>query len=101
MAKYRKKPVEVEAFKYDGDLKGKHGWYVPDWAIEASEKGILFYSNLVEDLPPCELFIRTARGRVHVHVGDYVVLAPDGALHPCRAGIFEEAYDLVTEEETR
>lgn len=23
MAKYRKKPVEVDAFQYDGDLKGK------------------------------------------------------------------------------
>lgn len=23
MAKYRKKPVEIEAFQYDGDLKGK------------------------------------------------------------------------------
>lgn len=25
MAKYRKKPVEIEAFQYDGDLKGNDG----------------------------------------------------------------------------
>ena len=39
--KYRKKPVVIEAFKYDGDLKGADGkYYVPDWAIIAFENGI-------------------------------------------------------------
>lgn len=27
MAKYKKKPVVIEAFQYDGDLKGKNGYY--------------------------------------------------------------------------
>lgn len=27
MAKYIKKPVEIEAFQYDGDLKGSDGNY--------------------------------------------------------------------------
>lgn len=39
MAKYRKKPVVIEAFQYDGDLKDCDGnWYVPNWAVEAYEK---------------------------------------------------------------
>ena len=39
--KYRKKPVVIEAFQYDGDLKDKNGnWYVPKWASEAFEKGV-------------------------------------------------------------
>ena len=38
MAKYKKKPVEIEAFQYDGDLKGTDGkWYVPEWAVKAFE----------------------------------------------------------------
>ena len=42
--KYKKKPVVVEAFQYDGDLKGADGkYYVPDWAAEAYEKGIMYY----------------------------------------------------------
>ena len=39
MAKYRKKPVVIEAFQYDGDLKDRDGsWYVPAWAVEAYER---------------------------------------------------------------
>ena len=31
--KYRKKPVVIEAFQYDGDLIGSDGkFYVPIWA---------------------------------------------------------------------
>ena len=36
--KYRTKPVVIEAFQYDGDLKGSDGnWYVPQWAEDASK----------------------------------------------------------------
>ena len=39
--KFRKKPVIIEAFKYDGDLKDRNGlFYVPFWAQEAYKKGI-------------------------------------------------------------
>ncbi|CAM4225883.1 hypothetical protein HMPREF1097_04277 [Enterocloster bolteae 90B8] len=32
MAKYRKKPVVIDAFQYDGDLIESDGkYYVPDW----------------------------------------------------------------------
>ena len=42
--KYRKKPVEIEAFQYDGDLKGSDGkYYVPEWAVSAFENGELIY----------------------------------------------------------
>lgn len=42
--KYRKKPVVIEAFKYDGDLMDKYGnYYVPQWAVEAYKNGTLFY----------------------------------------------------------
>ena len=45
MAKYRKKPVEIEAFQYDGDLKGKDGkWYVPAWAEKAFDDGVMYLS---------------------------------------------------------
>lgn len=41
--KYRKKPVVIEAFQYDGDLKDKNdNWYVPKWASEAFEKVFCF-----------------------------------------------------------
>ena len=56
MAKYRKKPVVIEAFQYDGDLKGSDGnYYVPDWAVKAFEEGIMFYDSLSGREEPCEM----------------------------------------------
>ena len=61
--KFRKKPVIIEAFKYDGDLKDRNGlFYVPFWAQEAYKKGIMYYGAETCDLPPCELYIETLEG---------------------------------------
>lgn len=87
--KYKKKPVVVEAFQYDGDLKGADGkYYVPDWAAEAYEKGIMYY-----DLT--ELFINTLEGTHHVSVGDYIIQWVKGELYPCKQDIFVKTYDVL------
>lgn len=96
MDKYRKKPVVIEAFQYDGDLKDRNGnWYVPDWAVEAYEKGVMYYGPLNRDIPPCELFIRTLEGIHHVSVGDYVIQGVNGELYPCKPDIFEKTYESI------
>lgn len=94
--KYRKKPVEIEAFQYDGDLindKGKY--YVPMWAIEAYENGTLFYSSEDGNEPPCELFIKTLEGNMKVSVSDYIIRGVEGELYPCKPDIFEQTYEPV------
>ena len=95
MAKYRKKLVEIEAFQYDGDLKGSDGnYYVPDWAVRAFEENVMYYDILDMDCP-CELFIKTSEGTHHVSVGDYVIQDVNGELYPCKPDIFEKAYESV------
>ena len=45
--KYRKKPIEVEAIQYDGDLIDRSGnWYVPDWLVKAYQNGTIYYGTL-------------------------------------------------------
>jgi len=96
MTKYIKKPVEIEAFQYDGDLKGSNGeYYVPEWAVKAFKDGIMYYDSLDCNTPPCELFIRTLEGNHHVSVGDYVIKGVKGELYPCKPDIFEETYEEV------
>ena len=96
MSKYRKKPVEIEAFQYDGDLKGSDGnYYVPDWAVKAFEDGIMYYDSLDGQKEPCELFINTLEGKHHVSVNDYVIQGVNGELYPCKPDIFEKTYDIV------
>lgn len=58
---YRKKPVTVEAFQYDGDFKNSDGkWYIPNWAIDAFKSGTMFFMCAGE-LYPCkpDIFAKT------------------------------------------
>ena len=90
--KYRKKPVVIEAFEYDGDLKDSNGnYYVPIWAEFAFDAGVLFYGST--DGPPCELFIKTLEGEMHVSVGDYVIQGIKGEIYPCKPDIFHATYE--------
>lgn len=98
--KYQKKPVVIEAFQYDGDLKGTDGkYYVPGWAVEAYEGGIMHYGASKLDEPLCELFIDTLEGTHHVSVGDYVIQGIQGELYPCKPDIFEKTYEPVDEDD--
>ena len=99
--RYRKKAVVIEAFQYDGDLKGRDGkYYVPDWAVEAYEKGIMHYKTVKFHEPP-ELFIDTLEGTHHVSVGDYVIRGVKGELYPCKPDIFKETYEKAGEKEKK
>ena len=90
--KYVKKPIEIEAFRFDGDMKDKDGeWYVPDWAVKAYENGTLFYKDAGE------LYVKTLEGDLHVSVGSYVLRGVEGELYPVRADIFKKTYARVQE----
>lgn len=97
--KYRKKPVVIEAFQYDGDLRGINGYYVPEWAIKAFEDGVMHFGALKLDGPLCELFIDTLEGTHHVSVGDYIIQGVNGELYPCKPDIFEKTYEQIESEE--
>lgn len=92
--KYRKRPVVIEAFMYDGDLMDKYGnYYVPLWAEEAYKNGTLFYGCGVGG---DELFIEATPESVHrVGVGDYIVRSATGKIYPCKPDIFEQTYEEV------
>lgn len=98
--KATKKPITVECFKYDGDLKSSKGeYYVPQWAVEAEKNGIFFFASKNEGEPPCELFVKTNHGTKHVAVGDYVIRQIDGELYPCNPDRFEEDYDIINDND--
>lgn len=98
--KYIKKPVVIEAFQYDGDLKGGNGkYYVPEWAVKAFEDGTIFYKDPVSPLlSPCELFVKTLEGEMHVSDGDYIIEGVNGEIYPCKPDIFEKTYEVVSDE---
>lgn len=88
--KYRKKPVVIEAFKYDGDFVGRSGdLYVPEWALEALDVGALQYEG------QGDLYVNTLEGKMLVTPGDYIIQGIQGEIYPCKPDIFEATYDLV------
>lgn len=98
--KYRKKPVVIDAFKYEGDLKKSDGGYcVPDWAAAAFESGVMHHYSPYKypDDTTLELFIDTLEGTHHVSVGDYIIKGVNGELYPCKPDIFEKTYEKVKE----
>lgn len=88
--KYRKKPVVIEAFQYDGDLMASNGkYYVPEWAITADNDGTFKFKG------QGDLYIATLEGDMLVNVGDYVIRGVNGELYPCKPDIFEKTYEEV------
>lgn len=93
--KYRKKPVAIEAFQYDGDFVNSFDgkYYIPDWASEALDNGTMYFDST--DGEPCELFIRTLEGVHRVSVNDYIIQGVQGELYPCKPDIFEQTYEVA------
>lgn len=88
--KYRKKPIVVEAFQYDGDFIDRNGNpYVPVWAIYAEEMNVLYFTD------DGELYVKTLEGNMHVSVGDYIIRGIFGELYACKPDVFYETYEKV------
>jgi hypothetical protein len=86
MAKYRKRPVVIEARQYDGS--------------EASRDEILLWGDKA-DTPMSAgtdwLSIETLEGTLRVSVGDFVIRGVKGELYPCKPDVFAATYELVAE----
>ncbi len=86
MAKYRKKPVVVEAFQWTaGQVE------FPDWAGQAGREGRLWV------IAGPMMRVVTLNGPVTAHPGDFIVKGVQGELYPCSLEIFEATYEKVEE----
>jgi hypothetical protein len=85
MAKFRKKPVVIEAVQYagNGNFKDPH---LPTWLWEAFEGGVAFNRSGA-------LMLQTLEGEHIVSDGDYVIRGVKGELYPCKPDIFAATYD--------
>lgn len=82
MAKYRMKPVVIEAEQFFPD---KLPW--PEGVIDRRQ------GSLIQSTAPYE--IATLRGTYQVIAGDWIITGIKGDKHPCKPDIFERTYDLV------
>ena len=94
--KYRKKPIVIEAFQYDGDLINSSGkYYVPEWAEKAHKNGNIYFKDIGNN--PAVMIIKTLEGDMIANIGDYIIQDVNGEIYPCKPDIFEKTYEGVVE----
>lgn len=82
MAKYRKKPVEIEAFRV-----GVEKWKdLAEWC-----KGRI----IRDDHRYTAIVITTLEGNMWARVGDWIIKGVAGEFYPCKPNIFEKTYEKV------
>lgn len=96
MAKYRKKPVIIEAYQFTKENFSRDK--KPLWLKEAiSENKICLYSQYGGKVIGGE--IGTLEGNMKVSEGDFIIKGVNGEFYPCKPDIFEKTYEKVEDEE--
>lgn len=89
MAKYKKKPVVIEATQWDGEPDLWKNRERNKLLIECYEEG-----NMVIPTDGT-LTIKTLEGNHIANIGDYIIKGVKGEFYPCKPDIFEMTYELV------
>jgi len=86
MAKFRKKPVVIEAIKYQAELGNNR---IVNWLAQqgANISDWLFFDG--------EITIPTLEGRMNVSDGDWIIKGVKGEFYPCKDDIFQTTYELA------
>lgn len=82
MAKYRKKPVEIEAIQWTGNNETE--------IAEFTRNGNR-YIEFEDDI--CR--IETLEGIMTASKGDFIIKGVKGEFYPCKPDIFEQTYEKV------
>lgn len=97
MAKFRKKPVEIEAMQFHGvvDLASPtrrndlaYATDLDDWlAANQGDRQCRYVGNTIA--------IPTLEGEMIASPGDWIIRGVQGELYPCKPDIFAATYDPV------
>lgn len=87
MAKYRKKPVVVEAMCVGRILDAQE---IFDF-VES-------YEHFHVDMETREFFIVTLEGMMKISPHDYIIKGVNGEFYPCKPDIFEKTYESVNKK---
>lgn len=83
MPKFRKKPVVIEAVRWDGEAHTANAFlgdrYGEDWEYAAQGDSALL--------------IPTLKGKMRADVGDMLIRGVKGEFYPCKYDIFAATYE--------
>ncbi len=101
MAKYRKKPVVIEAVQFNGfewvdeacTPMFDYSFVGPEWLTEAMAKSPNSEGSIDNDGE--DLFILTLEGEHKAQPGDYIIRGVKGEIYPCKPDIFAVTYEAA------
>ena len=87
MQKFVKKPVVVEAYQFDGNIRSIDNFPISEVGkFKVSSENGQYY-----------LIIPTLEGDMKAVAGDWIIKGVKGEYYPCKPDIFEMTYEKVTE----
>ena len=91
MAKYRKKPVVVEAVKFNGEMTPELKNFLDNanYTLDFMSVGL----TTTQSIPV--LKITTLEGVMDAIPGDFIIKGVNGEYYPCKPGIFKQTYEKV------
>lgn len=97
MAKFRKKPVEIEAIRFEGVYAGEPCFEQPSSETPWLDEGFAkpeFTDGSVK-VEGDGLRISTLEGDHRASPGDWIIRGVKGELYPCKPDIFDATYEAV------
>lgn len=88
MAKFRKKPVEIEAIQWNGENIAEIKMFMD----ENEPVYMSGYSNADKIIG-----IQTLEGLMVANINDWIIKGIKGEFYPCKPDIFEQTYEALNE----
>lgn len=100
MAKYRKKPVVIEAVLWGGNHNlSEIEQFVGQKLKTELESETAYVAGM--GAPIFSVFIPTLEGVMKANKGDYIIKGVNGEFYPCKPDIFAKTYDEVKPVDTQ
>lgn len=82
MARFRKKPVVIDAVRFDGSARSSN--LILEWIGTNGQQARNFRGKLIID---------TLEGSMSADMGDWIIRGVQGEFYPCKPDIFTATYE--------
>lgn len=93
MAKYRKKPVVIEAVQFTREMAERCLIDKEPAPFRLTVSGQ--FNAGQRKVHSAYIYIKTMEGVMRADIGDYIIRGVKGELYPCKPDIFEATYEPV------
>lgn len=85
MSKFRKKPIVINACKWEGDLDK-----FIEWVESLTDEHLVIHKPADKSL-----IIQKLEVDMKADLGDWIIMGVKGEFYPCKPDIFKQTYELV------